>query len=186
MKSYLFNLLTTLIIVAIGGAILYEVLKPNNQKEVGKNIKTEDLVDFWNLFCWDLKIPQKYPNGFYIYFYVQKGKEKPIQIKEYTLRGLPEPKYFNRKLIFQCIGKQKYKFLVTSGSHIIFSPEKYFKDMHFLTLLNLEHPLEPNKIFAKFTNRGFVKVSPKLEDWECGLFYKIEPYIPPKINSPES
>ena len=176
MKSYLLNLLTTLIVVAIGGAILYGVLKPNTPKKVGKNITTEDLVDFWNLYCWDLKIPEKYPNGFYINFYVQKGKEKPIKIGEYTLRGLPGPKYFNRKLIFQCIGKHKYKFRVTNGSQIIFSPDKYFTSMNFYILMNLQRSLEPNKFFAKYTSKSTINTSPKLEDWECGLFYEIAPY----------
>ena len=180
MKSYLLNLLTTLVVVAIGGAILHGILKPNHQKEIGKNLKTEDLVDFWKLNCWDLKIPKKYKKGFYINFYVQKGKEKPIRIGGYGESGVPCSNYLNRKLIGQNIGNNKYKICVTRGGRIIFSPDKYFKNMNSYILMNIQQPLEPNKFFAKYSSKNTINNSPELEDWECGLYYKIAPYIPPK------
>lgn len=75
MKSYLLNLLTTLVVVAIGGAILHGILKPNHQKEIGKNLKTEDLVDFWKLNCWDLKIPKNTRKVFILIFMYKKAKK---------------------------------------------------------------------------------------------------------------
>ena len=176
MKSYLLNLLATLIIVAIGGAILYGLLKPNTTPKTGKNITVEDLVDFWGLHCWDLKIPEKYKKGFYINFYVQKGKEKPIKIGGYGQSGMPDPNYLNRKLIGQNIGNNKYKIRITRGGQAIFSPDKYFKNMKFHILMNSHRPLEPNNFFAKYTSKNTIANSPKLEDWECGLFYEITPY----------
>jgi hypothetical protein len=176
MKSYLLNLLTTLIVVAIGGAILYGVLKPNITPKLGKNLTTEDLVDFWSLNCWELKIPQKYQKGFNISFYVQKGKEKPIRIGGHGESRVPDSNYLNRKLIGQNIGNNKYKIRVTRGGQTIFSPDKYFKNMNFHILMNFQRPLEPNKIFVKYTSKNTISNSPKLEDWECGLFYEITSY----------
>ena len=184
MKTYIWSVITTIVIVALAGVCLYKLLskqtvkQPQQQTSKGlltqRDITTLDIAGLYNIYCFKMRLPNDCRKKFHMRFYVQKGKNDP-QLVNYAGFFFGEPQEALQKILVTQLenGKIKIHFC---GVNTYFSPGFNKKDTRTTTAFEPE--IQPNKIFYKIRtsgNTGYGNDYNNLKDNEYGFFYRIEP-----------
>ena len=149
----------------------------STKTKMGDKITPDELATELGFTYWTIKIPKES-----ITFYYQKGKNKPKSFFTCDTKLIKKKraKIFIKREVHIGINyisdggyeRKMFSFLEKSIS----LNNKEFTKGKFIAMvmpINPESVIKPNQIFYKFSIKHLICPSPKMKDYEYGLFYRI-------------
>ncbi len=184
MKTYIWSVITTIVIVSVAGLYLYmslnkqTVKQPQQQTSKGlltqRDITALDIAGLYNIYCFKMRLPDDCRKKFNMWLYVQKGKNEPQIINNMGF-SFGQPQEALKKILVSQLENGQIK-LHFCGVNTYFSPGFNKKNTRTTTAYAPE--IQQNKIFYKIRtsgNAGYGNDFNNLEDNEYGFFYRIKP-----------
>jgi hypothetical protein len=182
MKTYIWSVITTIVIVNVACICLYFLLnkqpiKPE-QENASKGLRTQrditalDIAGLYNIYCFKLRLPEDCRKTFRVRFYAQKGNDEPQLINNIFYTG--SPKDALQKIIIAQLENGQIK-LHFCGTDTYFSPG--FNKERTRTAMSYNPEIQPNKIFYKIRisgNTNYGNDFYNLKENEYGFFYRID------------
>ncbi len=183
MKTYIWSVITTIVIVDVAFFGLYILLdkKPVTQSQqfprdilrTQRDITVWDIAGLYNIYCFKIKLPEDCRKNFRIRLYAQKGNNEPQLINNIFYVG--PSKEALQKIIVAQLENGIFKFRIC-GMDTYFSPG-FDKEK---TKINMSYnpEIQPDKIFYKIRTSGNTNYGNdfyNLKENEYVFFYRIDP-----------